>query len=222
MRVGEREEGTGQYADKGMMNDAGTRDPCLFYEKTQTTLQVVRRRRVARRGGRHIDGGRRARVHLHRRGKRDGLVANHLAGAQVHEVGVDGLAGGALGALELNLRRLARVADFVGAAGHIVLARAIGRRARLAAQVVLEVDDVALDVGHGGAADDAELHPTLVAVLELDGVERVRKRAGALVELLLVRAGVVDEAVGTHCRGARGRSTVERDGFRQKMKRSVP
>ena len=58
---------------------------------------------------------------------------------------------------------------------------------------------------------DAELHPALVAVLELDRIERVRERASALVELLLVRAGVVDEAVVAHCRGARETGSTRRE-----------
>ena len=123
----------------------------------------------------------------------------------MYEIGINHLAWRALSTLKLNLRRLTRIANFVRATRGVVLARAIRRGTRLATQVVFEIDNVAFDVGHGSTTNDAQFHPALVAVLELDRIERVRKRTGALVELLLVRTGVVDEAVVTHWVGDEGR-----------------
>jgi hypothetical protein len=100
--------------------------------------------------------------------------------------------------LELNLRWLAGVADFVGTAGLVVLARAVGRWARLATQVVFEVDHIAGDLGHGVTTDDTELHTTLVAVFILHWVQRVGERTGALVKLFFVGARVVAKTVRTH------------------------
>jgi hypothetical protein len=163
-------------------------------------LEVVRGRdRPSRARGRLRlvdDGLRRARVQLHRRRQRHGLVADHLARRQVHEVGVNGAAWSAGGAVELQLRGLT-----VGRAltrRRVVLRRTKGGLAGLAAEVVLKVYQIALDVRDGGAADDAELHAALAAVFELDGVQVVRQRTGALVKVLLVGACIVAEAVGTH------------------------
>ena len=147
-----------------------------------------------------------ARLNPHRRRQWHRLVANHLARAQVFEACINRVARRARAALHVNSVRLARVANRILAARLVVLARAVGRWARLSAQVVLQVHNVAFDLGHGGAADDAELHTALAAILVLDGVERVRQGTRALVELFLVGARVVDEAVGTHC----GKKEVER------------
>ena len=158
-------------------------------------LDIVRGRGTAtgRLGLIHVGSGARLDVHRWRQG--DGLVANHLARAEVLEVGVDGAGRGARGALELNLRGLAGVPDFVGTAGVVVLARAVGRWARLATQVVFEVYHVAFDLGHGVAADDSKLHSALVAVFILHRIECVGEGASALVNFLLVCARVVTKTV---------------------------
>lgn len=111
------------------------------------------------------------------------------------EVGVDAFARRTLSALKLNFGRLARVADFVRAARRVMLTRAIGGGARLATQVVLQIDNVAFDVRHGGTTDNAKFHAALVAVFKFDGVQGVRERARALVQLFLVRTCIVDEAI---------------------------
>jgi len=122
------------------------------------------------------------------------------------ELGVDGAGSIARRALELNLRGLASVTDFVGTAGLVVLARAVGRWARLATQVVFEVDHIAFDLGHGVTTDDTELHPALVAVFVLHRVEGVGERARTLVNLFLVSASIVAKTVRTHC-GIEAKST---------------
>ena len=94
-------------------------------------------------------------------------------------VGVYRAARGARRALELELRGL--TVGRVVARGGVVLGGAERGLASLATEVVLEVDEVALDVRDRSAAHNAELHAAFVAVLELDGVDVVRERAGALV-----------------------------------------
>ena len=163
-------------------------------------LDIVRGRRTAVGGLGLVDVWGGARLEVHRRGQGDRLVADHLARAEVLEVGVDGARGVARGALELNLRGLAGVTDFVSTAGLVVLARAVGRWARLATQVVFEVDHIAFDLGHGVATNNTELHTTLVAVFILHWVQRVRERTRALVDFFLVGTRIVAKSVRTHCR----------------------
>ena len=157
----------------------------VTYRSYQTPLflEVVRRLDSAARTRGRLrlarDSSRRARVEQHRWRQRDGLVADHLAGRKVDHVRVYRAARGARRALELELRGLA--VGRVVAGGDVVLGGAERGLASLATEVVLEVDEVALDVRDRSAAHNAELHAAFVAVLELDGVDVVRERAGALV-----------------------------------------
>ena len=99
----------------------------------------------------------------------------------MYEIGVDAFTRRTLSALKLNFGRLASVANFVRAARCVMLTRAIGGRARLATQVVLQINNIAFDMRYGGTTNNAKFHTALVAVFKFDGVKVVRKRAGALV-----------------------------------------
>ena len=166
--------------------------------ETVLRLAVVRAGHGAVRDAREVCRRRGARLDFHRRRQRHRLVANHLAWAQVQEFRINRAARRALGSLELNLPGLALVSDARIAVGLVVLAGAEARRARLAPQVVLEVYHVAFDLAYRGSADDAQFHAAFVAVFVLNGVQNVRKRTRALIQLLPVRARIVHQAIEAH------------------------
>jgi hypothetical protein len=121
----------------------------------------------------------------------------------VLETGVDGGACCAPVPLGHNLCGLTLGSNLVrSASGLVVFAGAERGGASLATEIVFQVHNVTLDLRHRGATDDTKFHAALVAVFVLHRVECVRESAGALIQLFLVCASVVDEAVGTH--GNRG------------------
>jgi len=93
--------------------------------------------------------------------------------------------------------------------GHVLITRAVRDGAVASAEVVFQVHQIGIGVTHGGASHDAQLRPAFVAVIVLDGVQLEGERRDALVQLLLVSAFVVDEAIHLLSRWVmRGRAVV--------------
>ena len=89
------------------------------------------------------------------------------------EAGVNGHSSRTAVALDLELSRLARITNLVGAGRMVFLAGAQRCRSGLATKVVFQIDNVAFDLRHRRPTNNAQFHPALVAVFVFDWVEGV-------------------------------------------------